>query len=210
MTLEITFSCKTGVERDWKLELASNQLCTFLPLGSFGRVMLAKNKRSGEFFAMKRLKKSDIIKLRQVDHVISENTILADIDHPFLVSYSEMMAWAGKRRRLCASEPLSQGSTLVLDNPLYYYNLFLNRSGCRGSRRTRATSTSWCSISQVANFSLTSGLRGNSAKSTQCKSNRQPDWAVENRNLDAIGPSCLCTNICETMTLHFPLKLFAN
>ena len=55
-------------------------------LGSFGRVMLAKNKKSGEFFAMKRLKKADIIKLRQVDHVISENTILADIDHPFLVS----------------------------------------------------------------------------------------------------------------------------
>lgn len=50
--------------------------------------MLAKNRRSGEFFAMKRLKKSDIIKLRQVDHVISENTILADIDHPLLVSYA--------------------------------------------------------------------------------------------------------------------------
>ena len=48
--------------------------------------MLAKNKKTGEFFAMKRLKKADIIKLRQVDHVISENTILADIDHPFLVS----------------------------------------------------------------------------------------------------------------------------
>ena len=55
-------------------------------IGSFGRVMLAKNKKSGDFFAMKRLKKADIIKLRQVDHVISENTILADIDHPFLVS----------------------------------------------------------------------------------------------------------------------------
>ena len=48
--------------------------------------MLAKNKKTGEFFAMKRLKKADIIKLRQVDHVISENTILADIDHPYLVS----------------------------------------------------------------------------------------------------------------------------
>jgi len=47
--------------------------------------MLAKNKKSGEYFAMKRLKKADIIKLRQVDHVISENTILAEIDHPFLV-----------------------------------------------------------------------------------------------------------------------------
>jgi hypothetical protein len=55
-------------------------------IGSFGRVLLSKNKKSGEFFAMKRLKKADIIKLRQVDHVISENTILADIDHPFLVS----------------------------------------------------------------------------------------------------------------------------
>ena len=48
--------------------------------------MLAKQKKTGEFFAMKRLKKADIIKLRQVDHVISENTILADIDHVFLVS----------------------------------------------------------------------------------------------------------------------------
>ena len=46
---------------------------------------LAKNKKSGEYFAMKILKKSDIIKLKQVDHVISENTILADIDHPYLV-----------------------------------------------------------------------------------------------------------------------------
>jgi len=35
-----------------------------MTLGSFGRVMLAKNKKSGEFFAMKRLKKADIIKLR--------------------------------------------------------------------------------------------------------------------------------------------------
>ena len=30
-------------------------------------------------------KKPEIIKLKQVDHVISENSILAEIDHPFLV-----------------------------------------------------------------------------------------------------------------------------
>jgi serine/threonine protein kinase len=58
-----------------------------LRIGSFGRVRLAKNKKTNEFFAMKILKKADIIKLKQVDHVISENTILADIDHPFLVAY---------------------------------------------------------------------------------------------------------------------------
>jgi len=47
--------------------------------------MLAKHKKTGEYSAMKRLKKADIIKLRQVDHVISENNILSNIDHPFLV-----------------------------------------------------------------------------------------------------------------------------
>ena len=70
-----------------KVNLSEYELTTTLGTGSFGSVMLCKNKKSGDYFAMKRLKKADIIKLRQVDHVISENTILADIDHPFLVSY---------------------------------------------------------------------------------------------------------------------------
>ena len=72
-----------------KVNLNEYELTTTLGTGSFGRVMLCKNKKSGDYFAMKRLKKADIIKLRQVDHVISENTILADIEHPFLVSYHE-------------------------------------------------------------------------------------------------------------------------
>ena len=57
-----------------------------ISIGSFGRVRLARNKKTVDYFAMKILKKADIIKLKQVDHVISENTILADIDHPFLVN----------------------------------------------------------------------------------------------------------------------------
>ena len=70
--------------------------------------MLAKNKKTGEYFAMKRLKKADIIKLRQVDHVISENTILADIDHPFLVSISACVT-----NPLCRSD--SKASVRTLD-----------------------------------------------------------------------------------------------
>lgn len=73
-----------------KVELSDFDLTTTLGTGSFGRVMLCKNKKTGEFQAMKRLKKAEIIKLRQVDHVISENTILADIDHPFLVSFTKI------------------------------------------------------------------------------------------------------------------------
>lgn len=35
--------------------------------------------------ALKQLKKSEIIRLKQVDHIINENTILANLNHPFIV-----------------------------------------------------------------------------------------------------------------------------
>ena len=54
-------------------------------VGSFGRVRLVKEKKTGKFFALKILKKAEILRLKQVDHVMSEITILFDIDHPFLV-----------------------------------------------------------------------------------------------------------------------------
>jgi len=47
-----------------KVNLDDYQMTTTLGTGSFGRVLLSKNKKSGDFFAMKRLKKADIIKLR--------------------------------------------------------------------------------------------------------------------------------------------------
>lgn len=68
-----------------KISLDDFDVKVTLGTGSFGRVKLAKHKATGEFCALKILKKHDIIKLKQVDHVISENTILIDIDHPFLV-----------------------------------------------------------------------------------------------------------------------------
>lgn len=46
------------------VNLADYDLTTTLGTGSFGRVMLCKNKKSGEYMAMKRLKKAEIIKLR--------------------------------------------------------------------------------------------------------------------------------------------------
>jgi len=56
-------------------------------------VRLAKNKKTGEFYAMKILKKNEIIKTKQVDHVISENSILVEIDHPFLVRFGNTSGW---------------------------------------------------------------------------------------------------------------------
>jgi protein kinase X len=54
--------------------------------GSFGRVKLTKHHKEKAYCAIKSLKKSEIIKLKQVDHIYSEYTLLQEIDHPFIVN----------------------------------------------------------------------------------------------------------------------------
>jgi len=53
--------------------------------GSFGRVKLAKHKKTSKIYAVKMLKKSEIIRLKQVDHIHSEFNILSQLSHPFIV-----------------------------------------------------------------------------------------------------------------------------
>jgi serine/threonine protein kinase len=40
-------------------------------LGSFGRVKLAKQKATGKYFALKMMKKAEIVKSKQIDHVLN-------------------------------------------------------------------------------------------------------------------------------------------
>ena len=40
---------------------------------------------TGSFWALKMLKKAEVIRLQQVEHMISEKTILSSLDHPFIV-----------------------------------------------------------------------------------------------------------------------------
>jgi serine/threonine protein kinase len=53
--------------------------------GTFGRVYLVQHRPSKRFFAMKILKKSEVLRLKQVEHVNSERAILAQLKHPFIV-----------------------------------------------------------------------------------------------------------------------------
>ena len=57
-----------------------------LGTGSFGRVRFCTFKSTGEYYAMKQLKKSEIIRLKQVDHMMSEKGILKSMNHPFVVN----------------------------------------------------------------------------------------------------------------------------
>ena len=73
------------------LSLADFELRDTLGTGSFGRVRLVKfisnqASKGDEFFALKILKKSEVIYLKQVEHVKTEKKILEEISHPFIVN----------------------------------------------------------------------------------------------------------------------------
>ena len=68
-----------------KIKIKDYEQLKTVGLGSYGRVRLCKHKKTGDTFVMKILKKNEIIKQKQVDHVYSEFNILVNLKHPFIV-----------------------------------------------------------------------------------------------------------------------------
>lgn len=56
-----------------------------LGTGSFGRVNLVQHRQTHVFYAMKKIKKAEVVRLRQVEHTNNERALLAIVDHPFIV-----------------------------------------------------------------------------------------------------------------------------
>nr|AFD32691.1 cAMP-dependent protein kinase 4 [Mucor circinelloides] len=69
-----------------KLRLDDFVLKRTVGTGSFGRVHLAQSKVNGKHYAIKALDKYDVVRLKQVEHINNEPTILREISHPFLVT----------------------------------------------------------------------------------------------------------------------------
>lgn len=65
------------------------RLISVLGRGHFGKVILSQYKNTGEYFAIKALKKGDIISREEVESLLSEKRIFEvanSIRHPFLVN----------------------------------------------------------------------------------------------------------------------------
>jgi protein-serine/threonine kinase len=54
--------------------------------GSYGKVMLVKHKSEPAVYAMKMLRKENVIKRNQVEHTKTERNVLEAVSHPFIVT----------------------------------------------------------------------------------------------------------------------------
>lgn len=57
-----------------------------LGTGSFGRVHLVQSKHNQRFYAVKVLKKAQVVKMKQVEHTNDERRMLQKVKHPFLIT----------------------------------------------------------------------------------------------------------------------------
>ncbi|CAA7267935.1 unnamed protein product [Cyclocybe aegerita] len=72
------------------IKLSDFQVRGTLGTGTFGKVLLVRHKSSSQtgtqsYYAMKVLRKTEIVRLRQVEHVNAERYILSRVQHPFVV-----------------------------------------------------------------------------------------------------------------------------
>ncbi|KAI4335263.1 hypothetical protein L6164_013927 [Bauhinia variegata] len=62
-----------------KISVDDFDLLTIIGRGAFGEVRLCREKESGNIFAMKKLKKSEMLSRGQVEHVRAERNLLAEV-----------------------------------------------------------------------------------------------------------------------------------
>lgn len=65
--------------------LDSFKMIKVIGKGSFGKVFLVCEKKTGHMFALKVLRKDNIIKRNQVEHTKTERNVLGYVKHPFIV-----------------------------------------------------------------------------------------------------------------------------
>ncbi|MEW5302968.1 MAG: hypothetical protein WDW36_005703 [Sanguina aurantia] len=58
---------------------------TIIGRGAFGEVRIVKEKTTGKIMAMKKLKKSEMLRRGQVEHVKAERNVLAEVHNPYVV-----------------------------------------------------------------------------------------------------------------------------
>ncbi|MED6128103.1 hypothetical protein PIB30_094476 [Stylosanthes scabra] len=68
-----------------KMGVDDFELLTMIGKGAFGEVRVCREKTTGQVYAMKKLKKSEMLRRGQVEHVRAERNLLAEVDSNCIV-----------------------------------------------------------------------------------------------------------------------------
>ena len=129
--------------RGRKIQLDDFEYLKVLGKGTFGKVILCREKKTGSLFAIKVLKKETIIAKDEVAHTLTENRVLRHTKHPFLI----VSIWTDFGARI-----------FLTLNCLYFTSLIsffptLN-SHWNTHFKPRTYCVLWWNMSTVANFSF--------------------------------------------------------
>uniref|UniRef100_A0A671TJ80 non-specific serine/threonine protein kinase n=1 Tax=Sparus aurata TaxID=8175 RepID=A0A671TJ80_SPAAU len=104
--------------------------------GTFGKVILVREKASGTYYAMKILKKEVIIAKDEVAHTLTESRVLKNTRHPFLTLFfhlSRERVFSEDRTRFYGAEIVSAldylHSAKIVYRDLKLENLMLDKDG---------------------------------------------------------------------------------
>ncbi|XP_064489532.1 RAC serine/threonine-protein kinase-like [Ornithodoros turicata] len=79
-------STRTYTSRGNRISLDNFEFLKVLGKGTFGKVILCREKATGALYAIKILKKKVVIDKDEVAHTLTENRVLRSTSHPFLIS----------------------------------------------------------------------------------------------------------------------------
>lgn len=68
-----------------KLSVDDFSIIKLIGKGSYGKVFLVRKNGTDQIFAMKTLKKKDMILKNQILHIKTEKRIMENMDHPFII-----------------------------------------------------------------------------------------------------------------------------
>ena len=69
-----------------KYTLSDFHIQRTLGTGSFGRVHLVQSKHNQRYYAVKVLKKQQVVKMKQIEHTNDERKMLQRVRHPFIIT----------------------------------------------------------------------------------------------------------------------------
>ena len=73
-------------EKSYKNKIDQLELLTTVGTGTFGRVIVVRQKTTHEFYALKIMSIMEVLRLKQTEHVKNEKDILQQVNHPFIIN----------------------------------------------------------------------------------------------------------------------------